>query len=119
AIASVRCIRLGALRGLVPIPYGALHDMAIREASPRNGPDIPRGRAVYHCPRTWGRSPRQRKDGCRSAEADQCTVIYGARRSDLAVQDTKRWADGRVPRQSGPTGSSSGYGGLRTEKERL
>ena len=30
-----------------------------------------------------------------------------------------RWADGRVPRQSGPTGSSSGYGGLRTEKERL
>ena len=34
AIESVRCIRLGALRGLVPIPYVALQDMAIREASP-------------------------------------------------------------------------------------
>ena len=30
----VRCIRLGALRGLVPIPYVALQDMATREASP-------------------------------------------------------------------------------------
>jgi len=33
---------------------------------------------------------RQRKDECPSAQADQCTVIYGTTQSDIAVQDTKR-----------------------------
>ena len=72
----VRCFRLDR-----PDDHAAGTDQISREVAP-----------YIHCPRTWGCSPRQRKDECPSAQADRCTVIYGTTRSDIAVQDTRRSA---------------------------
>src|SRR5262245_10152185 len=36
--------------------------------------------------------PRERKGGRPAAEPDRFAVIYGTTQSDIAVQNTKRWA---------------------------